>query len=329
MDKVLVTGGTGLAGSHLVRNLVSDGYHVRVLTRSATRARNDLPPETDIVEGDVTDPNAIGRAIRGRDVVYHLAAAFREAGIPDSRYHEVHVDATRLLLKAARAEGVRRFIHCSTIGVHGHIRNPPADENAPFSPGDIYQETKLEGELLARDFHRRHGLPVTVARPAAIYGPGDLRLLKLFQMISKRRFVMLGSGKVCLHMVHVDDLVRGFRLLADRPEAVGEVFILGGEEFRPLNDIVKLVADAVDAPPPRLNVPVWPFYALGAVMEKVCVPLGIEPPIYRRRVAFFTKNRAFTIARARTVLGYQPEIDLKSGIRGTADWYRSNGLLDA
>lgn len=327
MSTVLVTGGTGFTGSHLVRNLVADGYDVRVLARSAARARDTLPAEVEVVEGDITDAEAIDRATRGCKVVYHLAAAFREAGIPDSRYREVHVDGTRLLLEAARAEGVERFVHCSTIGVHGHIDNPPANETTRFAPGDIYQETKLEGEQLAMEFQRQHQFPLTVARPGTIYGPGDLRLLKLFKMIALRRFVVLGSGKVCLHMVHVDDLVRGLRLLADKPEAIGEVFILGGEEFRPLNDIFAIIAEAVGAPPPRIHLPVWPVYMLGAVMEKVCVPLNIEPPIYRRRVAFFTKSRAFSIEKAERVVGYQPQVDLETGIRQTARWYRDQGFL--
>jgi nucleoside-diphosphate-sugar epimerase len=327
MDRVLVTGGTGFTGSHLVRSLVADGHHVRVLARSAARARDTLPPEVDIVEGDVTDPAVVDRAMRGRQVVHHLAAAFREAGIPDRRYREVHVDGTRLLLEAARAEDVRRFVHCSTIGVHGHIDNPPADETTRFAPGDIYQETKLEGEQLAIEFHRRHEYPVTVARPATIYGPGDLRLLKLFKMIALRRFVVLGSGEVTLHMVYVDDLVRGLRLLADKPEAIGEVFILGGNEYRPLNDIFAIIADAVSAPPPRIHLPVWPVYMLGAVMEKVCIPLKIEPPIYRRRVGFFTKSRAFSIAKAERLIGYRPEVSVEAGIRQTAAWYREQGHL--
>lgn len=325
--KVLVTGGTGFTGSHLVRNLVSDGYPVRVLARDAARARTVLPAEVEITEGDVADPGVVAQAVHGQEVVYHLAAAFREAGIPDSRYREVHVDATRHLLEAARAEGVRRFVHVSTIGVHGHIANPPADEGAPCAPGDIYQETKLEGEKLALEFQQQHDFPLTVARPAAIYGPGDLRLLKLFRMVARRRFVMLGKGEVNLHMVYVDDLVRGFRLLADRPEAVGEVFILAGEEYRSLNELTALIARTVGVPKPRLHLPVWPFYAAGAVCEKVCVPLRIEPPIYRRRVAFFTKSRAFTIRKAKRMLGYQPGVDLETGIRATARWYRDNGHL--
>jgi dihydroflavonol-4-reductase len=326
-DRVLVTGGTGFTGSHLVRSLVAAGHSVRVLARSAERARTLLPPEIEIVEGDVTDPAAVGASVRGRDVVFHLAAAFREAGIPDSRYREVHVDGTRHLLEAARAEGVRRFVHCSTIGVHGDIRNPPADEGTEHAPGDIYQLTKSEGELLALDYQRQHDFPLTVARPATIYGPGDMRMLKLFRMIARRRFVMLGSGEASLHMIHVNDLVQAFHALADEPAAIGEAFILAGPEYLPLNTIVAQIAQAVGVPAPRLHLPVAPFLLAGAITEAICVPLRIEPPIYRRRVAFFTKNRAFTTEKARRLLGWEPQIDTETGIRQTATWYREQALL--
>lgn len=327
MSRVLVTGATGFTGSHLVRQLVEAGDDVRVIARSAEKAHRVLPPEIDLVAGDVTDADVVRCAIAGREIVYHLAAAFREAGLPDSRYHEVHVDATALLLEASRAEGIRRFVHCSTVGVHSHVENPPADETAPYKPDDIYQQTKAAGEQLALRFQQEHDFPLTVIRPGPIYGPGDRRLLKLFRAVARRRFAMLGDGEVFFHMVHVDDLARGMRLAAERPEAIGEVFILAGEEYGTLNDLVARIADIYGVRRPWLRLPVWPFFVAGAVCEAVCVPLGIEPPIYRRRVAFFTKSRAFRIEKAKRLLGYRPEVTLDAGLRETAEWYREHGLL--
>jgi nucleoside-diphosphate-sugar epimerase len=327
MERVLVTGGTGFTGSNLVHALVEAGDTVRVLARNAARARERLPGDVEVFEGDVTDRAAVVAAMRGRDVVYHLAAAFREPGLPDSRYREVHVDGTRHLLESARAEGVRRFVHVSTIGVHSHIEHPPADETWPHTPGDIYQQTKSEGEQLALAFQREHDFPVAVIRPAGIYGPGDMRLLKLFRPIARRRFVMLGSGRTLFHMVHVRDLVEGIRLAARRPEAVGEAFIIAGEEYCSLQELAARIAEASGVPAPRFRVPVWPFFAAGALCEAVCIPLGVEPPIYRRRVAFFTKNRAFRIDKAKRLLGYQPRVPLDAGLRETAAWYREHGYV--
>ncbi len=327
--KVLVTGATGFTGRHLVHRLLDEGAPVRIVARSAVRARAAFGDRVEIAEGDVADPEVIRRAVPGCGVVYHLAAAYREAALPDARYRAVHVDSTRLLLEASRAEGIERFVHCSTVGVLGHISHPPADETSPYNPGDIYQDTKVEGERLALDFAARHGVPLTVARPTAIYGPGDLRLLKLFRMIARRRFVMIGSGEVYYHMVHVADLVDGLRLLAQRREAIGEIFILGGEGYRTLNDIAALIARVVGAPAPRWHVPAWPIQAAGSLCEAICAPFGIEPPIYRRRVDFFTKSRAFSIARARRLLGFDPKIDLERGFVETTKWYREHGHLPA
>ncbi|HEU4699650.1 MAG TPA: NAD-dependent epimerase/dehydratase family protein [Gemmatimonadales bacterium] len=326
MDRVLVTGGTGFTGSHLVRHLIEAGHAVRVLARSAERARAILPGAAEIVEGDVTDPRAVARAVRGRDTVYHLAAAFREPGLPDARYREVHVDGTRHVLEAARADGVRRVVHCSTVGVHSHIEHPPADETAPFHPGDIYQTTKAEGERLALAFQREHAFPLTVVRPAGIYGPGDRRLLKLFKAVARRRFVMIGDGETLFHMVHVRDLVHGMRLAAASDAAIGEAFILAGPTYCTLNELVARIAAAFGVAPPRHHLPVWPFMAAGWLCEQIFVPLRRDPPIYRRRVAFFTKSRAFRIDKARRTLGYEPVVGLQEGIEETAAWYRRQGL---
>ncbi len=326
-DLTLVTGGTGFTGSHLVTALIRDGQRVRVIARSALRARQILPGGAEVIEGDVTDPETVGRAMAGVNRVYHLAAAFREAKHAPAYYHRVNVEGTRRLLEAAAEWRVSRFVHCSTVGVLNHIEHPPADETSPHRPGDAYQASKSEAERLALDFGDRHGLPVAVARPTPIYGPGDMRLLKMFRLVARRRFIILGSGEVYFHMVHVSDLVTGLRLLGRHPKAVGEVFILGGEEYWPLKAILALVAEAVGAPPPWLHLPVRPFQLAAALCEALCVPLGIEPPLHRRRVNFFVNSRAFSIEKAKRLLGYLPDIDLRRGIRETADWYVRHGLL--
>ncbi len=309
-----------------MRALVADGERVRVIARSMTRARELLPPEAEIVEGDIADPGVVARAVEGTATVYHLAAVYREAKHRESRYREVNVEASRNLLDASVAAGVRRYVHCSTVGVHGHIASPPGDERTPYGPGDVYQATKCEAEQLALAWRDR--LALAVARPTAIYGPGDTRLLKLFRMVVRRRFLLLGGGENYYHMVHVDDLVRGLRLLGTHPAAVGEVFILGGDRYLKLSELAGMIAAAAGVPPPRLRLPARPFQLAGSLVEKICVPLGIEPPIHRRRVDFYTKSRAFSIEKARRLLGYRPEVSLEEGIRATLAWYRANGYID-
>jgi dihydroflavonol-4-reductase len=269
----------------------------------------------------------VERAAEGVRTVYHLAAVYREAKHPAWRYREVNVDASRRLLDTAVEAGVRRYVHCSTVGVHGHIASPPADEQAAYEPGDVYQETKCEAEQLALSYRDR--IPLAVARPTAIYGPGDTRLLKLFQMVARQRFPLVGGGENYYHTVHVNDLVRGLRLLGTHPNAVGEIFILGGESYLKLSELTAMIAAAAHVPPPRLRLPARPFQLVGSLVEKLCVPFGIEPPIYRRRVDFYTKSRAFSIEKAKRLLGYRPEVKLKDGIGETFDWYVAHGYIEA
>lgn len=324
--RVLVTGATGFTGGHLARFLAGRGDDVRVLVRAESRARVD-PHAFEVVEGDVRDPNAARRAAEGVEVVYHIAAIYRQAGLRDDEYRAVNATAVGTIVEAARAGGARRVVHCSTVGVHGDVEHPPASEDAPLKPGDIYQETKLEGERVAREAAARTGVEVVVARPTGIYGPGDRRLLKLFRGVAKRRFVILGDGRIYYHLTYVDDLAAGLRLCGTVPAAAGRTYILAGGEVTTLNELVALIAEEARVPPPALHLPVWPFWTAGAVCETICGPFGIEPPLYRRRVDFFTKSRAFDITRARQELGYAPLVGLREGIRRTLDWYRASGWI--
>jgi nucleoside-diphosphate-sugar epimerase len=327
----LVTGATGFTGGHLARTLAADGVAVRALVRQrsyasdAARELRDLGIET--AAGDLTDHEAVERALEGCDVAYHIAATYREAGQPDSAYRATNVDGTRNVLEGAKRAGVRRVVHCSTGGVHGHIEHPPANEDAPFGPGDIYQETKLEAEQLARDFGREQGLEVSVVRPIGIYGPRDFRFLKMFRGIARGRFPILGGGEVFYHLTFVSDLVQGFRLAADTPAAAGRTYIIGGPEYTTLNELAARMARVLGVKPPWIRLPAWPFWLAGALCEAVCIPLRVEPPLYRRRVDFYTKSRAFDTTRARTELGYEPRVSLDEGLRTTAEWYRERNLL--
>ncbi len=325
--KVLVTGATGFTGGWLARHLTKTGDVVRALVRSDSRVAADGLGQAGIeaVQGDLRDPASLGAACRGIEVVYHIAASYRTAGQPASAYRDVNAAGTGRLLEAARSKGVQRVVHCSTGGVHGHIERPPATEDAPLAPGDVYQETKLEGERLARAAGEAGGLEVVVARPIGIYGPGDTRFLKLFRLA--RGHVMLGRGDAFYHLTFVEDLVEGLRLCGTVPAASGRTYLLAGRRYTTLRDLVTLVAAELGTHPPRLRIPVWPVWLAGAVCEVVCVPLRIEPPLYRRRVEFFTKSRAFDASRAARELGFAPSVELEEGIHRTAVWYREQGLL--
>jgi nucleoside-diphosphate-sugar epimerase len=325
--RVLVTGATGFTGGHLARSLVSRRYQVRGLARQASQAAGLEAQGIEPLIGSLEDPASLKRAVRDVDIVYNVAALYRDAGIPASTYYAVNATAVGSLIEAAAGAGTTRLVHCSTVGVHGDVEHPPAGEDAPLRPGDVYQRTKVEGERIARESSARTGLAVTIVRPSGIYGPGDRRLLKLFKGVARRRFVVLGSGDIFYHLTYIDDLVEGFRLCGEVPAAANRTYILAGGEVTTLNELIAIIAEEARVPPPAWKLPVWPVWALGALCEAICLPLRLTPPLYRRRVDFFTKSRAFDISRARAELGYAPKFNLRDGVRLTLAWYREHGWL--
>lgn len=325
---VLVTGATGFTGTVLTRKLVDAGLNVSAVARESS----NIEPLGDLditwFRGDVFDEKIMRQAVSGQSYVFHVAAAFREAKSTEQDYWDVHVKSTRIICEEVlKNPNFQRYIHVSTIGVHGHIENPPATEEYPFSPGDGYQRTKLQAEEWLNAFAADKDLPYTIIRPAAIYGPGDKRLLKLFKMAMKPYFLLLGKGKCMYHLVHVDDLTNSFIIAATHPAALGETFISGAAEPIAIADIAAIVARHFSRKIKTVRLPIGPFFLAGDICEAICKPLKIEPPIYRRRVAFYSKDRNFDISKMRNVLGYAPRHGNKEGIIETADWYVEQGWL--
>jgi len=325
--KALVTGATGFTGGYLAEELVNRGYIVRALCLPDQDVKKLEKIGVEVVKGDLTKPETLSAAVEDIEIVFHIAAIFREQDIPNHYFYDVNVGGTKNLLEASLKANVRRFVHCSTVGVQGEINNPPAKETDPYNPGDIYQRSKVEGEKLALKFFQENAIEGVVFRPVGIFGPGDLRFLKIFKWVNSGKFKMIGNGDVLYHLTFVKDLVDGIILCGEKDEAIGEIFTLGGNEYLTLNDFVKLLANVLGVPIPKTKIPVWPVWLAGLLCEIACYPFRIHPPLYRRRVDFFIKDRAFDISKAKRLLGYNPKVDLATGLKLTADWYRKENLL--
>jgi len=326
--RILVTGGTGFTGTALVQRLCRDGHSVVALDYKEGLACDALRAlGAEVVIGSVTDRSAVEQSMRGVEFVFHLAAAFRELNVPNSYYDEVNVGGTRVILEAARQAGVRKFVYCSTCGVHGNIDHPPAGENAPIQPADYYQRTKYEAEPLVKQFGRT-GMETVIVRPAAIYGPGDPeRFFLIFRRVAKGSFPMFGNGRTLYHPLYIDNLVDAF-LLCMPPGAGAEMeYLIADEQYYPIEEIVRAVARALQVSVRIRHYPVLPVVMAGYLCEAVCKPLGVTPPIFPRRVDWYRQNRAFDITRARRELGYQPKVGLEEGLRRTGEWYRAKGYL--
>lgn len=326
--RILVTGGTGFTGRALVKRLIAEGHEVVALDYKEGLKTGELRDMgAEVVIGSVTDKATINKCMKNVEIVHHLAAAFREMNVPDSYYREVNVGGTRNALEAAYNENVKKFIYCSTCGVHGNIDNPPGDEDAPIQPADYYQQTKYEAEPIVHEFYKK-GMKTVILRPAAIYGPGDPeRFFMIFKRVAGGRFPMFGNGKTYYHPLYIDNLIDAHMLSMEDGKGDGEAYLIADEDYIEIKELVKKVADAMNVQVSIPHFPVMPLVVAGHICEKMCKPFGITPPIFPRRVDWYRQNRAFKIDKAKRDLGYQPKIDLDEGLRRTARWYKEEGYL--
>ncbi|MBU2960319.1 NAD-dependent epimerase/dehydratase family protein [Citreicella sp. C3M06] len=322
----LVTGAAGFVGEHLVRHLHSKGIAVRAMVRKASQAAA-LEPYAEVIIADITQPETLPAAMQGISGVYHVAALFRQANVPDKAFHDVNVAGVQNVFEAAIAAGVPRIVHCSTNGVHSHVANPPGDETMPFNPGDLYQESKIAGENIAMSFFKSGQISGAVLRPAMIYGPGDTRTLKLFRMIAQKKFFYVGKGLALTHWIDVRDLAEAFVLAMQATQINAEAYLIGGDRYMTLKDTVQEISRQLNVPEPGLHLPTGPVMALAHVTETLCKPFGIEPPLFPRRVSFFLKNRAFDISKARAQLGFKPKQDFSGEVADIIKDYSERGYL--
>lgn len=328
--RVLVTGATGFVGSHLTRRLLSLGAVVTLLVR-----RGGNPQLLEEFEahgamlcfGDVTDPVSINNAMREQEFVFHCAALYREAKYPDRAYMQVNFEGTRNLLEAAEKERVKCFIHTSTTGVHSHIPNPPAREDAPYHPADIYQVSKTEAEKLARSYFESGRLNGVILRPAMIWGEGDKRILKLFRGIARRSLPLIGTGTTWTHWIYVQDLVEAYILAATTEQARGQIYFIAGRQPVLMKDVFATISNIAHVPLLPFRVPAWPIQFFGSIIELLCRPFGVEPPLHRRRADFFVKNRWFDTSKAQRELGFKPRGDFEDEAKIIYTWYRQHGWL--
>jgi len=328
--KLLVTGASGFIGSRLALHLHRLGIDARFTGRDANdaeraRVRELAAAGVAIELGDLREPEFVARMMTGRNAVIHLAAAQHEGHMSDEHFRSVNVTATRLMLEAALAAGVQRFVYGGTMGIHGSSEHGPLTEDSAPQPLNIYTETKLAAEGVVREFAGR--LDTVIVRIAETYGPGDLRLLKLFKAIDRGRFVMIGNGDNQRQPVYVDDLIRGLLAAVVSSHAVGQAILLTGNELMTTQQMAANIAAALERPTPRLHVPMWPVLALATLSHAVLRPLQIRSPLQPRSLDFFRKSFVFSTSKARDVLGIEPSTRFIDGARSTLAWYRAQGYM--
>jgi nucleoside-diphosphate-sugar epimerase len=318
----LVTGAAGFLGQALVRALSARRARVRALVRRPEAAL-DLPG-VEVALGDATDPVALARAVEGVQVVFHLAGVRRAA--ERDEFFRVNVGSTRLLLDAcqAHAPALRRFVLAGS-----RAASPPSAtgcrEEEPARPSEAYGESKAEAERVAFQYLDR--LPITVARPPRIMGPGDRENLLFFQLASRGWALRFGAVAP-LSWIDVDDCARGLLLLAERPEAVGQAFFLASEERTTVEGLFLAAAAALDVQPRRVAVPGAVLSAAAALADLVTRATGRKLPLNAKLARqLLAPGWVCDPAKARTLLGFEARTPLAESIRRAATWYRTAGWL--
>jgi nucleoside-diphosphate-sugar epimerase len=315
---VLVTGAAGFIGQHLVRTLAQRGVQVRAVDIQPSLQQAEMPG-VQYIQQDLRDAGALPELLAGVTTVYHLASAHLQATASESQFREVNVDAAVALVRSAAQAGVRRFVHASTVGIYGHVVSPPATEDSPTAPGNMYERTKLLGENAVRQAATDLGLELIVLRPAWVYGPGCPRTEKLLRSVAKRRFFYVGDGRNLRHPVFIDDAVEAFILAAGSPAcAAGYAYIIAGPRYVELRELVATCARVLGADPPARRLPRPLLVAAGRVAELVWGLAGREPPFSRRSLAFFENDNAFDTTAARTDLKFEAQVELEDGLRRTS-----------
>jgi 2-alkyl-3-oxoalkanoate reductase len=321
---VLVTGAAGFLGSHLTDLLVTRGERPRVLVRSSDGLAD---ADVEVYAGDIADRALLEAALRGVDSVLHCAARTGPWG-PDAEYERTNVSGLERLVRASMAAGVRRFVHVSSITVHGNDVRGEADESAPLRvEPNPYSRSKVAGERLLARMIRDEAAPVTIVRPGWIYGPGDeASFARIAQRIERGQMITLGSGTNHLPLIYVDDVAEGILLASDAARAEGGSYLLVNDEPVTQKDFIGAIAAELGAPAPTRHIP----YELGLMLGALAEARGRlsrsqqPPPVMRYGLQLLGGENRFVITRARRDLGFSPEVDMAEGVRRSVAWYRGD-----
>lgn len=325
----LVTGATGLLGSHITEKLVHASQKVRVLVRktSDTTFLDRLGVEKVI--GDLTSPADCEKACKGVEIVYHAAAKVGDWGPwPDFQKHTI--DATDNLARAAQKVGVRRFLHISSISAYGHPngKNLVLDETAPLGANvhrwSYYTIAKVAVEKALWQMHREQDFPLTIIRPSWLYGPRDrLSIARLHRMISTGRIKILGFGNNRLNVVFAGNVADACLLAAQKDVALGQAYNCSNDGQITQIEYLALWAQAFNCPAPHRKVPYWLAYSLAFDLEVIGRLFKFPQPPFITRYSVWLMGRDvyFPTDKARQQLGWQSNVSYEQGIKLTADWY--------
>jgi nucleoside-diphosphate-sugar epimerase len=324
MSEVLITGGNGFVGRHVVSALQERGDLVRVLALPSEDTGSLEERGVTVHRGDIRDQEGLAVAMRGVDGVLHLAGLM---GVwrPMEEYRAVNLTGTENVCRAALAEGAR-VVHVSSWTVYGMGLGRPVTEDFRLEPlQEPYAMTKAEGDLAVQRMIADDDLPAVIIRPGTIFGPGsELNFGRIADRVKAGKWIIVGSGRNALPLVYVTDVVEGLLLALDSDQALGQAYNISNDRPLTQSELMRAIAHEIGARPPRVHVPYRALYGAAWVAERVALLTRSkgEPVVTRHGVDLFGTDNRHAIDKARRELGYEPRVELAEGVRTTGNWYR-------
>jgi nucleoside-diphosphate-sugar epimerase len=324
----LVTGASGFLGGRVAQLLHERGEDVLILARANSDLRHLASLPLRIVRGDLSDTAALRKAVAGVSSIFHCAACSTDWA-PRPTYQEANVAGTQNLLNSALATpGLKRFLHVSTTDIYGYPQTPCAEEHPAVDAGLPYNQTKILGEAAVWRAYRDHGLPVTVVRPATIYGPrGKDFTLEVATLLRQGLMAYVDAGASPGGFVYVDTVAEAMIDAAESPHTVGQAYNISGGSGATWKQYATLFAEELGVKPPWINLPLSAAMTLARTMETIYGGLGVRarPLLTRHAVYLLGRDQEFPIQKAVETFGYAPAIPLQEGIRRSAAWLRETG----
>jgi dihydroflavonol-4-reductase len=328
-DRILVTGASGFVGSAVLRALGERGLALRALARATSPRTNFAGVDCEIVEGDMTDPQAMNRALEGVRHLFHVAADYRLWAPDPSDILRANIEGTRTVMEAALAQGVERIVYTSSVAtLRAGDAAHSVDESSPLDEGQgvgVYKQSKVSAERLVERLVAERGLQAVIVNPSTPIGPRDVKPTPTGRIV-----IEAAAGRIPafvdtgLNLVHVDDVAKGHVLAMDKGE-IGERYILGGQNAS-LRDLLSAIAALTGRRPPTISLPRAPLYPLAWAAEAVARVTGKAPFVTRDALRMAAHHMFFTSAKAERELGYSAR-PYQEALADALAWFGAAGRL--